>query len=338
MRKSLWGPVTHNGILMLPIYKDLGVGLLQLSVRWDQVAPTRPANPRDPDDRAYRWPTEVDEAVRQARRFGYRVSLLVSGAPRWANGGRDHRWAPRDPRHYADFLEAAAKRWPSVDHWMIWGEPTKPENFQPLARDRGKPLRTTAQLRGPRIYARLLDAAYVRLHSIDSSNRVIGGNSFTTGTVRPLHWIRALSKAMPGGKAPRMDLYGHNPFSLRRPVLSQRPLGRGYADFGDLDTLVRTLDRYIRPRGRKLRLFLSEYTLPTDHANHEFNFFLTPLKQAQWLTDAYRTARTYDRIYSLGYLSLFDDAPRTEGDEVMRGLLRLNFLPKPAYQAYKSAR
>ena len=83
------------------------------------------------------------------------------------------------------------------------------------------------------------------------------------GTHPPLCWIDALR--LPNGRRPRMDLYGHNPFSVRRPDLGVPPLGRGYADFSDLDTLARALDRRFPKR---LRL----YTLPTDHANVEFNF------------------------------------------------------------------
>ena len=160
------------------------------------------------------------------------------------------------------FLTAAARRYPAVRHWIIWGEPTKTQNFQPLRTDRDRRL-TGRGLRGPRIYARMLDRAYGALKAVSPANLVIGGNTFTVGTVTPRRWIQALR--LPGGRPPRMDLYGHNPFSARRPVLSQRPLGRGYADFGDLDTLAGWLDRDLKgakPGGGRLKLFLSEVTLP----------------------------------------------------------------------------
>ena len=90
-------------------------------------------------------------------------------------------------------------------------------------------------------------------------------------------------------------MYGHNPFTIRRPDLRQplfRP-GTGYADFSDLDALMRWLDRhgYRDRRGKRLRLFLSEWTLPTDHANHEFNFWMTHEVQARWLRCAADRAR-----------------------------------------------
>src|SRR5215208_4265357 len=111
-KKAIWGPVTVDGKSQFPIYHDLGAGIYELTVRWNLVAPTRPHDPRDPTDPAYRWPPEVDYAIREARRYRIKVSLLLIGTPSWANGNRSRRWAPRKPGDFADFSEAAARRWP----------------------------------------------------------------------------------------------------------------------------------------------------------------------------------------------------------------------------------
>jgi hypothetical protein len=319
-KKSIWGPATLNGVSQFPIYRDLGVGIWQESMSWRDVATSRPQRPSDPADPAYVWPAGLDAAIADARANGIAVALLVMETPAWANGGRGARWAPEKPGDFARFMSAAARRYPAVKHWIVWGEPTKAANFQPL-RD----------LRGQRTYARMLDGAYGALKRVSRSNRVIGGNSFTVGTVRPRRWIRTLK--LPNGKRPRMDLWGHNPFSARRPVLSQDPLGRGYADFGDLDTLTRWLDRAYRKR--KLKLFLSEISFPTDHPNHEFNFWMNRETQAAWITDALRETRRWRRIYTFGYLGLYDDPLRPDGLQVERGLLQRDGTPKPAFGAFK---
>jgi hypothetical protein len=135
-----------------------------------------------------------------------------------------------------------------------------------------------------------------------------------------------------------MDLYGHNPFSARRPLLSQGPLGAGYADFGDLDTLAGWLDRDLKgakPGGGRLRLFLSEISFPTDHANFEFNFWVTRDTQAEWIADGLRTTRRWSRIYTFGYLGLYDDALRPDGQQVERGLIDRDGARKLAYEAFK---
>jgi hypothetical protein len=334
-KKAIWGPVERDGVSQFPIYADLGVDILEVALSWNEAAPQRPTRPRDPTDPAYRWPANLDAAVGEAARYGIEVALAVSGTPPWANGGRDPRWAPHSPRDYARFLAAASRRYPTVRHWMIWSEPNMGKNFQPLVPAERVPLHGRG-LRGPRLYARMLDAAYVALKRVSSRNLVIGGMTWSSGTVRPRFFIKALRR--PDGRPPRMDLYGHNPFSIRVPDLSLPPLGGAQADFGDLDRLAGWLDRDLRganPAGGKLRLFLSEYSLPTDHPSFEFNFHVTRAVQAQWLAKALRTARCWSRIYTFGYLGLYDDEPRPDGLQAERGLITRSGERKPAYAAFE---
>jgi hypothetical protein len=330
-KKAIWGPVERNGVSQFPIYADLGVGILQMRLQWDLVAPQKPKNPRDPSDPAYQWPSDIDYAIAEGRAHGIQVSLLVQRAPGWANGGRDNRWAPRRAADFASFVAAASRRYPSVRHWMIWGEPVANWNFQPLAPMANRPLRGKAK-RGARLYAQMLDAAYGALKRVSARNRVIGGNSFTGGSVRPRRWIEALK--LPNGRPPRMDLYGHNPFSSRPPDLDQRPLGHGYADFGDLDRLARWVDRHLT-RSRRIRLFLSEYSLPTDHTSFEFNFYVTRTTQAKWIRLALRETRRWSRIYTFGYLGLYDDPLLPDGQQVERGLIERDGTRKPSYYAFR---
>ena len=184
----------------------------------------------------------------------------------------------------ATFARAAARRYPGVHLWQIWGEPSRQNNFKPLPR---------FEATGPRRYASILDAAYGSLKRESRRNLVIGGNTFTTGDVSPRQFIRSMR--LPNGRPPRMDLYGHNPFTLRRPALRQGPLGHGYADFSDFDTLAGWIDQNLgRRRGRPIRLFLSEFTFPTDHPNYEFNFWVTRRIQARWLATALQVTRAME--------------------------------------------
>ena len=334
-KKAIWGPVRVNGVSQFPIYADLGAGIWQTRLKWELAAPTRPADARDPLDPAYRWPTELDDAIAEAARYRIRVAVVVTGAPRWASGHRRPQWAPRRASAFADFAHAASRRFPTVRLWMIWSEPTRRENFRPLVPERRDRPLTRRMKEAPRRYARILDAAYGSLKAVSRKNRVIGGNSFTTGDISALNWIKHMR--LPNGRPPRLDMYGHNPFSARRPLLNRPPLGHGFADFSDLDMLARWVDHFLgRPRGRRrTKLFLSELFWPTDHKNHEFNFWVTRRTAASWLTDALKITRRWPRIYTLGWLSLYDDPPNADGDDVHRGLLTHRGRKKPAYRAYK---
>jgi hypothetical protein len=335
LKKSIWGPLTVKGKSQFPIYRDLGVGIYQMGVSFNEVAPFRPKNPDDPASRAYHWPAEIDYAIREARKYGIRVALQVEYSPPWANGGRPYRWAP-DPAEFARFLAVAARRYPDVHLWEIWGEPTRTVQFQPLTPERytGQPL-NARQRRGPETYARLLDAAYGALKAVNPRNLVIGGMSFTTGNITPLNWIKHLR--LPNGLPPRMDMYGHNPFSARRPNLRRHRLKPALADICDLDDLAKWVDRWLgRPRHHKrIKLFLSEYFLPTDHSNRETNFWVSHKVQADYLADALRIARRWSRIYTLGWIGLYDDPRQANHQEVNRGLLTRSGKRKLSYYAYR---
>jgi hypothetical protein len=337
VKKSMWGPTTINGQSAFPTYADLGAGIYQMTLQWSQVAPTKPKHATDPEDPAYKWPADVDYAIGEGAKYGIRVALMVIYTPPWANGKKKPRWAPTKAQDYADFMTAASKRYKKVRYWMVWGEPTRQDNFMPnpKAAQAQAPVKHPSKTltRGARKYAELVDDSYSALKRVRRSNQVIGGMSFITGDVGPYNWTRFVK--LPNGKPPRMDMWGHNPFGAREPDLKRTEVGPGLADFSDLDDLAKWLDRYQKRGSKKLKIFLSEYMIPTDKPNYEFNFYATREAQARFLTSALKIVRGWSRIYTLGYFSLLDDPPNGKGDEVLRGLIDQQGNKKPGYFAFK---
>jgi len=338
--KSIWGPVRHEGKSEFPLYRELGVGIYQYHLQWNKVAPTRPADPRNPNDPAYRWPEELDFAVRESARYGIQVSLMVMRVPAWSNGGRERNVPPLNPRDYADFLEAASRRYGRVRHWMIFGEPVRTPNFNihygyPNQLKTNGPL-TAQQKDDVRKYSELVDAAYGRLKRLNRRHLIIGGSTYTSGDwFGPEGWIKNMKLA--NGKPPRMDLYAHNPFTSRTPDLSKDQIAPGTADFSDLDLLEKWIDRYLHRAGRNRRLpvFISEFTAPTDVPSPEFNFYVTRKVQAKWLTAGLRIARRSKRIYTFGWIGLRDTTPNEKGEETRFGLIDATGRKKPSFYAYK---
>ena len=328
--KAIWGPTTlPNGLSAFPVYRDLGVDALQLQLRWDQVAPTRPADPTDPGDPAYRWPQSLDDAIAPAARARVGIALMVRGAPAWANGGHTPEWSP-DPGAYARFLTAASRRYRSVHRWMIWGETNRAAVYRPLPADSPT---------GPRTYALLLARAYEALKRRSARNRVVGGMTFSFGDVYPARWLRWMR--LPNGKPPPLDEYGHNPFTRRRPNLRLHGYSGypGSRDLSDVDTFAAELRRtygraYPRFRKRGPKLWLSEFTVSSDRPNRAFTFAVSRAEQARWLRAAYRIATRHSWISGLGWFNLLDE-PATQADGLTTGLLTYEGERKPAYRAYK---
>jgi hypothetical protein len=321
--KAIWGQVYRAGINQFPLYHRLGVSIYELDLPWAEVAPTRPAHATDPVDPAYHWPLEVQQALTQARRFHMRVLLQIIGAPSWANGRHASNWAPHRPADFAAFATAATRRYPSVHLWMVWGEPTRTPNFEPIIPTPPTAPVSAAGKAAPHLYARILDASYGALKKVSKRNLVIGGCTYTTGALDAQQWIENLR--LPDGRPPRMDMYAHNPFSYQTPTFSAAPSPFGEVQFSDLHELTGWVDRYLEPG---LPLFLSEWTIPTA-SDDEFNFYVDPSIAAQWITDALKLSRSWHRIYALGWVNVYDHPPVSYG-----GLLTQNGAPKPGLEAF----
>ena len=323
VEKLIWGPARlPDGSSAFPTYDELGVDVYQIQLRWPAVARTRPASPKDPADPAYRWPADLEYAISQAKEHGIDVAVLVTHSPPWANGGRGHLWAP-DPSDFAQFLTAASRRYPTVHRWMIWGEPNRADRFLP--NEANSPI-------GPRTYAPLLDAAYGALKAGSPDNIVIGGDTFTGGEVKPPQFIEWMK--LPSGQPPRLDWYGHNPYPFRFPNIRARPVRGGWRDLSDLDTLSDEVDRAYRSRGETPRLWLSEFTVQSDHTSSVFKAFVTQPAQARWLTAGYNTAAEVPQVEGLGWFTLLDQPGGALAAHW--GLLTSDGkTKKPAFRAYE---
>jgi hypothetical protein len=301
--KCLTDNASWRGRSILPELKQLGVRVWMTSLQWESVARARPFDATNPSDPAYHWPPTLERSLRQALARGIEPVLFVNTTPSWANGGRSHEWAPTDPWDFADFMTAAVRRYPEVRRWQIIAEPSRSANFKPQG-DRGRA--------APRRYAKLLDAAYEGMHTARPDVVVIGGNLHPTGSdsqqaTSPVTFLRNMK--LPDGRRPRMDLFGINPYSERRPRLADPLVGKR-VDFNDLDWLTKALDRAYP--GRKMRIFIGEFGWQTEHGNTQWFWFVPRRQQAADLTAAYRAAARLGRVDTFCWFTLHDAPPSRE--------------------------
>jgi hypothetical protein len=325
--KMIWGPIVlPNGQSAFPTYHKLGVDVFEVDLPWATTSPTQPQNPENPNDPAYKWPAQIDQAISQAAHYGIKICFLVKGTPGWANGNRSPVWAPNNANDYGQFLIAAARRFPTVHYWMIWGEPNRDqaEDFQPMPAN--SPV-------GPRRYALLLNAGYHALKQVSPSNIVIGGNTWSFGEVEPADFVKWMR--LPNGKPPPLDYFGHNPFGRRFPNLKEKPYFPGGRDINDIDTLEAQLAHTYH---RRVPLWLSEFTISSDHNSFAFSFHVSRRGQARWLTAAFRLANSVNYVAGIGWFDLADDPPtKPISDQLTNGLMTWHLKPKPAFYAYQHA-
>ena len=361
--KAIWGPTSFPSgnsncpsgkqCSAFPMYKQLGADNYEMQVPWDRVALRRPANPRDPNDPAYTWPTYADQAIQQAAQYGMSVTILVQGTPAWANGGKGRQWVPDNMRDYADFMYAASQRYPTVHHWMVWGEVNYGANFQPMPEH--SPV-------GPRTYAQLCDLAYVALKQASPANIVIGGDTLNANVpVSPAEFIR-WARVGKGKKKrpPRLDWWGHNPFEGRFPDIRQ-PALNNLLGLSDADTIHKLLKKaYVgkkkKKRGKKATasahvskkkgkkkarrhtppIWFSEYSVLSGHPAHFWlGFFVSDQEQAQWVSSAYQLVNSVPYVAGLGWYRL-DDEPEATGSANW-GLLTYTGQRKASFGAYQAA-
>ncbi|MFL5954742.1 MAG: cellulase family glycosylhydrolase [Gaiellaceae bacterium] len=290
----------------------LGVRVVRFTVRWNEVARTKPTAPSDPTDEAYDW-SRVDEVLDGLHTHGIDVVVQLVGTPAWANGGRASNYAPTTGATFRDFAAAAAQQYPWVRRWLIWNEPNQVRWLRP----------TSASV----YTTRLLNPAYAAIHAAIPRAQVGGGGTAprgATGGVSPVAWLAGMHTAHA-----RLDAYAHNPYPL--DPKRETPLHGGcsrcttitMATIGKLVTLVAR----DWPRAR---IWLTEYGYQTDPPDRLLG--VSPALQARYLAEgsyaAYKTARV-DLLIQF----LYRDEP--ELSRFQSGLVTLTNAVKPAYAAYE---
>jgi hypothetical protein len=290
----------------------LGVRVVRYTLRWDQIAPTRPAAPTDPADTAYDW-SSADPVLDGLRQHGIEVVLQLVGTPAWANGGKAPNYVPTSSASFGAFASAAAHQYPWVRRWVIWNEPNQVRWLRP----------TTA----PIYTVRLLNPAYAAIHATISGAQVGGGGTAprgATGGVSPLAWLAGMHAAHA-----RLDAYAHNPYPL--DPKRETPLTGGCARCTTVT--MATIGRLVSLLGRdypRARIWLTEYGY---QSNPPDRLLGVPLAlQARYVGEgayaAYRTPKVDLLIHFL-----YRDEPSI--DRFQSGLVTLTNAAKPAYAAYQ---
>ena len=291
----------------------LGVQVVRFTVRWDQVAPTEPAVPTDPQDAAYDWatPSSVLDALRA---HDIDVVLQLDGAPSWSNGGKPSNYIPTSSKSFGAFATAVAREYPWVKKFQIWNEPNQARWLRPTS--------------APLYVTRLLNPAYVAIHAAVKGAKVAGGGTAprgSTGGVSPVAWITAMHRAHA-----RLDAYAHNPYPLdpKRETPLHAPACETCTtvSMATLGRLERLVGRYF-PRAR---IWLTEYGYQSNPPDRILG--VSPALQARYLAEGAYVAYRAPRVDLLIHF-LYRDEPTAA--RFQSGLVTLRDAPRPALAAFE---
>ena len=261
-----------------------GSDILRIDIGW--VAPTRPADARNPADPAYDF-ARADAAIVDATSRRLRVLASFTGAPAWAEGaGRPPdvdagAWKP-DPAALEGYGAALARRYsgafpdparpgrnlPRVYAFQPWNEPNLDKYLAPQWSG-GKTF-------APARYRAMLSAFYRGVKSVRASALVVSagtapfGDPFPNGhRIMPARFVREMlclrrSKGrLRGTSCPspaRFDVLAHHPYSVGTPT--RRALNSddvSIPDIGKLTRLLRAAERIGRALPRKRhRMWVTE--------------------------------------------------------------------------------
>jgi hypothetical protein len=290
----------------------LGVRIVRFTVRWDQVARTRPTVPADPADAAYDWAGSdlVLDGLRQ-----HRIDVVVQlvGTPSWANGGKGSNYAPTSSATFGAFASATAQQYSWVKRWVIWNEPNQVRWLRP----------TTA----PIYTVRLLNPAYAAIHAAIPGALVAGGGTAprgSTGGVSPIAWVAGMHAARA-----RLDAYAHNPYPL--DPKRETPLTGGCKQCTTVT--MATINRLVTLVGRdfpRARIWLTEYGYQSNPPDRLLG--VSPPLQARYVGEGAFAAYRAPKVDMLIHF-LYRDEPNVA--RFQSGLVTLTNAVKPAYAAYQ---
>ena len=318
----------------------LGADMIKVQVRWDLSAPGGKREPAGFDGRdpaQYPGFGLYAEVLAAAKAHGLQVMFtLAPPAPSWATRGSRGPYEGVDrpsAREFGRFAEAAARRFPEVDVWSLWNEPSLAKYLYPQSRG-GVPF-------APHLYRRMVRAAVAGLRRGGSGGdptlfgelQPIGAKRccFAKANLQPIRFIRELfcldsSYRSLGGRAARLrgcegfrrlgglDGFAYHPYT--------RPGGPDLVEPSTDDATIRSLERVTgaldraRARGRigggRLGLWITEFGFQSRPPDPQFGVPLARIPHFMALSELW-IARRNRRVRSYSQYTMID-TPIVDGD------------------------
>jgi hypothetical protein len=316
---------------------DLGMRENTISVLWNPDVPT--ALPPDA--------SAIDEVIRSAGRRGIRVSFAIY---QHRPVGLSSASSPILMAQFATWLQAMARRFPSVDEYIAPNEPNQPRFWRPQFDNACENIAGAA-------YARVMATMYDALKAVSPRIEVAGaalsprGNdnclAFDNVSTSPARFVKYLGDEYRRmkRKRPLMDSFSFHPYpriNTDEPLTAYRWPNIGVADFDRLkqalhDAFAGTAQPTVE-EGLKLRLHETGHETATvglpGYTGREEVPPIDEATQARYYATLVRFAACDASIESLNFFHLVDEADR---GGLQSGLVRADGSRKAAYDVVRAA-
>jgi hypothetical protein len=293
--------------------EEMGSEWVRLHVQWREAEPQRGVLNEW-------WMNEYGKAIDVARDAGQKVIVMVSEAPSWSSGSAAHN-VPRDPADYASFMRRFAERFAGrVDAYEIWNEPNI-KRFWSTGPDAAE-------------YTQLLRAAHAAVRAADPEARVVFGGLSTND-------YGFLNRAYAAGAKGYFDALATHPYPYCGSTGPEEVRRSGGRITADSFLGYRELRALMVERGDAKPIWITEFgwntsTVQCNPGSGQWQGGVSEAKQAEYLTRAYELLEQDSYVEVAIWYALRNNywANDANEPEARYGLLRTDYSPKPAFEAF----
>ena len=340
-----WSPNRADNLRQASV---AGASVIHTTASWAGIAPTKPANPANGDDPAYKL-ADLDELVFQSGIYGLRVMIDINGTPKWANGGKAPNVMPKRLSDLTTFAKMLSNRYNgrqghgTVALWSVWNEP----NLQLFLTPQFSPSRTVTAVKtvkgkrvkykktvftivGPANYAKLYKAAYAGIKSGNPLAKVAIGETSARGRDKPLGGVSAslapgtFAKYLAKVHGLKFDAWAHHPYPTSPNLPPLQKVRYPNVTLSTLPKFEKDLKKYFH---RSVPVWITEYgheTKPPDP--HGVSYAL----QAKYAVQALTIAKNDPNVQMFIWFVFHDSS----GNPWQSGLYTSGGAQKPAYDPF----
>lgn len=321
----------------------LKVGFMRWDMQWGEMAVTRPANPRNPEDPAYHF-AQTDQFVINAANHGLqdKVMFTLWKTPTWATKAKSAK-ATQMPslKDWRDFVAACATRYsgtyvppgsttplPRVTAWETWNEPNASFAFQPQKKN--------GKFVSPANYVKLLNALKSEVNkAVAFKPTFVAGALYKQGgpgNPTPVAFMKGMKAAGATFDVLSVHPYNNTPRLGLNDGKDQSKTNPRFIGVGNFDTFISLANQTF---GRKYPIWVTEFGWATP-APGKTQYTVSFAQQAQFAYESILRFKQLPQVERMVWFLVRDNAPKP-GAWYTTGLEKSNGDHKPSYNSWISA-